>query len=71
VTHRILSWDYREQPALDALAAVVWDVLHGAVHLYKVATGSDDVAVVLSDRPLRAAEVDTIWEREEVGDVSD
>ncbi len=65
VTHRILSWDWREQPDLDALAAVVWDVSHGAVRLYRVDTGSDDVAIIMSDRPLRPGEVDTIWERDE------
>ncbi len=63
MTYRILSWDWREQPDLDELAKALREVSGGSVHLHQVETGSDQYAIILSDRALRPNEVDTYWER--------
>jgi hypothetical protein len=58
----ILSWDWREQPNLDQLAAALGRVSGGTVHLAQVDTGSDEYAIVLSPMPLSDAEVRAAWE---------
>ena len=52
MSHRVLSWDYREQPDLDDLAAAIRELTGSSVHLTQVATESDQYAIVLADRPL-------------------
>jgi hypothetical protein len=54
----VLTWDWREQPDLDALTRILAN--HG-VHLAKVETGSDEYAVVISADPLTAEEVEGVW----------
>ncbi len=46
--HAALSWDWKEQIDLDQLAAAIAHLTDGKVRLYKVDTGTDDVAVLLS-----------------------
>ncbi len=62
MTHRILSWNWRGQPDLERLATALREVSGGAVHLHEVDTGSDEYAIILSDRPLRPLEIDRIWD---------
>jgi hypothetical protein len=61
VTARALSWDWRGQPDLDQLARIVLDVSGGTVHVHQVDTGSDDYAIVVSDRPLTDGEAYAVW----------
>jgi hypothetical protein len=57
----MMMWDWHGQPDLDRLAVAIERQSGGAVHLYQIDTGSDDYAIVLSDRPLAADEVATVW----------
>lgn len=57
----ILSWDWAEQPDMDDLAEAIRDLFGG--HLYKVNTGSDDYAIVLSRTALDDDAVAEAWRR--------
>ena len=59
----ILSWDWRQQPDLDALGAALRRVSGGAVNLHKVNTGSDEYAIVLAAEPLDGAQVAEAYRR--------
>lgn len=59
---RFLTWDYREQPDLDDLAAAVWEISNGRVHIANVETRSDQYAIVVSAEKLPLAEVDRLWQ---------
>lgn len=50
-TH-ILTWDYRQQPDLDALSRAVAAMSDGTVHVRQVDTGSDEYAIVISTAEL-------------------
>jgi hypothetical protein len=52
----IMSWDWKAQPDLDRLAAVVLEMSGGRVHMRQAETGSDEYALVVSDEPLSQAE---------------
>lgn len=56
IRYDVLSWDWRGQPDLDRLARALFTVSGGTVHLRQVETGSDQYAIVLSDKPLTEAE---------------
>lgn len=60
--HRFLSWDYREQPDLDALAAALRDLTDGGLHVVAIDTGGQDYAIALSTVPLTADEARELWE---------
>lgn len=63
MTSRILTWDYREQPDLDALGEAIRTLSRGAVDLRAVPdTGSDSYAVVVADHPLTDAEAQEAWD---------
>jgi hypothetical protein len=64
VTVRVLSWDWRQQPDLDRLAQILLEISDGRVHLHQVDTGSDEYAIVLSDRPLTRTEADSCYRAE-------
>jgi hypothetical protein len=53
------SWDWAEQPNLESLARSLAKL---GVYLMQVETGTDDYAIVLSDRQLTADEAVTAWE---------
>lgn len=61
MSHRILSWDWREQPDMEQFGKVVEELSGGRVHLHEVNTGSDQYAVVLTDENLPFAEVDAVY----------
>lgn len=61
--HRILSWDWKEQPDLDQLREALREVSGGTVHLHEVDTGSDQFAVVLTDREWSDDEVQLGYDR--------
>jgi hypothetical protein len=53
----ILTWDVREQPDLEELAALVLDLSGGAVHLTPVKdTGCDEYALIVDVRPYEQSE---------------
>ncbi len=62
MTYRIVSWDWQQQPDLEDLTKALREVSGGLVHLHQVDTGSDEYAIILSDRPLRPLEIDRIWD---------
>jgi hypothetical protein len=62
-TVRVLSWDWREQPDLTALARDIADLSGGRLYLAGVDTGSDEYAVVLSTAQLDKAAVDEAYRR--------
>lgn len=57
----VLSWDWREQPDLDALAGIIRDLSGLRVHLTQVDTGSDEYAIVLSDQQLSKDEAAQVY----------
>lgn len=59
----VLSWDSRQQPDLDRLAAIVLELSGGRVHMAMAETGTDDYAIVLSDEPLSKPEATRAWMR--------
>jgi PIN domain nuclease of toxin-antitoxin system len=59
----VLSWDWRGQPNLDRLTAVITDLSGGTVHLAQVETGSDEYAIVLSDTPLSTVEAAEVYDK--------
>lgn len=63
----VLTWGWREQPDLDRLARIITDLSGGTVHLVQVETGSDEYAIVLSDRALTKDEVDEAYRRRREG----
>ena len=64
-TPRVVSWDWREQPDIDELAAAVRELSDGLVHVTQVETCSDEYAIVLAGRPLDAEEAYRLWSRED------
>lgn len=61
---RVLTWDWREQPDLDRLAAHVRELSGGKVRITTVDTGSDQYAIVIADRALTADEAYAAYEAE-------
>lgn len=57
----VLTWDWREQPDLIALANILRDM--AGVQLYRVDTGSDQYAIVLADRDMTEDETRVAWRR--------
>jgi hypothetical protein len=54
----VMTWDHKEQPDLDALAAIVAAVSGGMVHLHPVRYRTEDKdALVITDRKLTADEI--------------
>lgn len=47
--HVVLTWDWRGQIDLEALADAVWDMSGGEVRITEVDTGGDEYAIVVSD----------------------
>lgn len=69
MTSRILTWDYREQPDLDALGEAIRTLSRGAVDLRAVPeTGSDQYAVVVADHPLSGDQAQSVWNDADAGD---
>lgn len=53
MTARVFSWDYRGQPDMAAIAAVVTELsANGQVFMREVETGTDSYAVAVSDAEL-------------------
>jgi len=52
VTCRVLSWDWRGQPNLDALSRILTEVSGGAVYVAEADTGDDQYALAFSDEPI-------------------
>lgn len=50
--YAVVTWDWREQPDQHALTAAIAYASRDAVHVAWPETGTDDYALVLSDRPL-------------------
>jgi hypothetical protein len=62
---RVFTWDYREQPPLGEILAKA-RAMPGPWFWFCPETGSQDYALILSDRALTADEADRIlWERVE------
>lgn len=59
----ILTWDYRQQPDLDRLAAIIADLTGGAATVHEANTGDDQHAIVLANTALPAPAVDRLYQR--------
>lgn len=60
----VISWDWKEQPDLRALAHAILEVSGGAVHLTEVRdTGMDQIAVVITTLPLTQREAGAAFHR--------
>lgn len=57
----VVTWDYREQPDQQSLAAAISRVSGGRVHAVWPETGDDQYALVLSDRPLTAEQAAAVY----------
>jgi len=66
--HVTLTWDWREQPDLDQLAAAITDLSGGTVHLHQVQTETDQYAVVLSTADLSAEQAYDIYWKDWTGE---
>lgn len=64
---RVLTWDYRQQPDIDALTEGIRDLSGGRLYLHQVDTGGDEYAVVLSTADLTDAGARVVWERDAEG----
>lgn len=51
-TARVMTWDWREQPDVKRLAAIVYDLSEGKLHVSSPDTGCDEYALVVSTVPL-------------------
>jgi hypothetical protein len=60
--YRVLGWDWREQPDLDALTEAVAVVSGGHAHVTRVDTGGDGYVIVLANRPLDEGAARLLWE---------
>jgi hypothetical protein len=57
------SWDFREQPPLDDIAARIEAMsAKGKVWIYRPETGTDSYALLLSDRELTIEQVQQIYD---------
>lgn len=65
MSHRVMSWDYREQIDLDELTAYVGELFGDRVHLTQVDTGSDQYVVVISNEPVTAEQAYRLWMEEQ------
>jgi hypothetical protein len=57
----VVTWDWREQPDQQSLAAAISRVSGGMVYAVWPETGDDQYALVLSDRPLTAEQALTAY----------
>lgn len=51
----VLTWDWREQPDLNHLSAIIRDLSGGRIHLTPTATGTDEYALIVSTAPVDEA----------------
>jgi hypothetical protein len=49
-----MTWDWREQPDVEWLAAIIFDLSEGKLHVSAPETGCDEHALVISTVPLDA-----------------
>jgi hypothetical protein len=61
----ILTWDWREQPSLNALRRILDDLAEARPHIAEVDTGSDQYAWAFSTRPLSTYGLDLAWQQYE------
>lgn len=59
--HRILTWDWRAQLDLQALANAVFDLSGGQVRIEVIDTCSDEYAIVISDAGITPEEAHEYW----------
>lgn len=57
----VLTWDWKEQPDVDALASAVREVSGETCHIRAVDTGGDEYAIVVSHDQLDRDEVQHAW----------
>ena len=53
---RTLTWDWREQPDLDELCAIIAVLSGGRIEVHEVETGTDEYALVFADGPVTEAQ---------------
>ena len=59
---RIFTWDHRQQPDLEEMAALISELSGGKVVLQEVDTGSDEYAWTVADRELSEEERQRMYE---------
>ncbi len=58
---KIFMWDYKEQLPIDEVAECVNSI--DPSYIYKIDTGGDEYAILVSDTPLLAAHVREMWKK--------
>ena len=67
MTAKVFSWDYRQQPDMAAIAAVVTALSKGLVFMREVETGTDSYAWAVSDAELTDEQAYELYAAEEAG----
>lgn len=60
----VVTWDWREQPDMRLIADALTRLLGDGVHVAWPETGTDQYAVVLSDRPFTAEQAAAAYRKE-------
>lgn len=58
---QIVTWDWKEYAPMGDVGRAIEEVSNNQVHLYEVDTGSDQFAVVVSNKSLTTDEVQGIY----------
>ena len=61
---RCFSWDYRQQPDMEAIASFVAELSGGTVRMREVDTRSDEYAWVIADREVSDEEAMELYRQE-------
>jgi len=56
----LLSWDWKGQPDLDELSEALREL--AGLHLYRVETGTEDTAIMITTKALDDDAVQAVWD---------
>lgn len=62
MTAKIITWDWKAQPDLETIAAVVKEISQGKVIMHEMEAGGDFYAWVIADRDLSDEEAMKLWQ---------
>ena len=57
----MLTWDWKEDPNWDGIAALLAELTDGRIHFHNVNTESDQIAVVFADGPIDPNAIDEAY----------
>lgn len=62
-TARVMTWDWRERIDVDTLAAIIYDLSEGGLHVSSPDTGCDEYALVVSTVELNSDQARDAFQR--------